>query len=158
MTPLEIFKDHWSLDIPLAALPYIEAVNKQVALRDAPDPWGAVILQPDVRGDVTLGSQPWVEESGQFLIGLFTKSGSGPTSLDEAVAYIRQTYHGFRYGGLVIYQVDGPHDVDPEGAGDWWQIAMTARYTFQTRRDASQPFFGDWQGFPETPPTPLPKP
>ena len=58
----------------------------------------------------------------------------------------------------MILQVDGPHDVDPEGMGEWWQLAMTARYTFQTRRDASGPLYGDWQGFPDAPPAPLPVP
>ena len=42
--------------------------------------------------------------------------------------------------------------------GEWWQLAMTARYTFQTRRDASGPLYGDWQGFPDAPPAPLPAP
>ena len=78
---------------------------------------------------------PWVEETGTILVGLFTRSGSGPAALDQAVDYIRQTFHGARRDGLVIRQVDGPHDVDPEGFGEWWQLAMTARYTFQTRRD-----------------------
>ena len=58
----------------------------------------------------------------------------------------------------MIRQVDGPHDVDPEGLGEWWQLALTARYTFQTRRDATDPLYGGWQGFPETPPDPLPLP
>jgi len=158
MTALEIFIAQWQAAIPAAVLPYIEAVNQQADINTAPDVWGAAIQQPETRIEVTLGSNPWVEETGGFLIGLFTRSGSGPKSLDEAVAYIRQAFHGYRYGGLVVLQVDGPHDVDPEGLGEWWQVAMTARYIFQTRRDASGPGFGDWQGFPETPPAPLPGP
>ena len=72
----------------------MEAVNFQHDTNTAPDQWGAAIVQPEQRGDVTLGIQPWVEESGTFLIGLFTRSGSGPAALDEAVEYIRQTFHG----------------------------------------------------------------
>jgi hypothetical protein len=158
MTPLAIFKQAWTDLIPAAALPYIEAVNSQVDDSAMPDVWGAAVLQPEQRSDVTMGSQPWVEETGAFLIGLFTRSGKGPAALDQAVDYIRQTFHGFASSGLVILQVDGPHDVEPEGVGEWWQVAMTARYSFQSRRDASRPLYGDWQDFPEAPPAPLPVP
>ena len=85
-------------------------------------------------------------------------SGTGPTALDNAIAYVRQAFHGARQDGLLILQVDGPLDVDPEGVGEWWQVALMARYTFQTRRDASSPGYGDWSGFPDTPPPPLPGP
>jgi hypothetical protein len=154
-TPLAIFKEIWSERIPALALPYIEAVNSPVDASKAPEVWGAAVVQPDGRSDVTLGSMPWVEETGQFLIGLFTRSGTGPAALDQAVDYIRETFHGAHRDGLAILQVDGPHDVDPEGLGEWWQLAMTARYTFQTRRDATDPLYGGWQGFPDTPPPPL---
>jgi hypothetical protein len=155
-TPLAIFKAIWSERIPAMVLPYIEAVNLPMDANTAPDVWGAAVLQPEQRSDVTLGSQPWVEETGTFLIGLFTRSGKGPAALDQAVDYIRQTFHGFASGGLVILQVDGPHDVEPEGFGEWWQLALTARYSFQTRRDASRPLYGDWQDFPDAPPPLLP--
>jgi hypothetical protein len=155
-TPLDVFKATWTAKIPAAVLPYIEAVNSQVDTNEAPDVWGAAIVQPATRGDVTLGSTPWVEEAGHFLIGLFTRSASGPAALDQAVDYIRQTFHGFRGDGLLVLQVDGPLDGDPESVGEWWQLAMTARYTFQTRRDASGPGYGNWPGFPDTPPAPLP--
>jgi hypothetical protein len=158
MTPLAIFKQAWTDLIPADALPYIEAVNNQVDANAAPDVWGAAVVQNDTRSDVTLGSRPWVEETGTLLIGLFTRSGKGPAALDQAVDYIRQTFHGFASGGLVILQVDGPHDVEPDGVGEWWQVAMTARYSFQTRRDASRPLYGDWQDFPDAPPPPLPGP
>lgn len=156
MTPLEIFQAQWQAAIPPSVITYMEAVNYRMELNDAPDPWGAAIVQPETRGDVTLGSMPWVEETGTFLVGLFTRSGAGPKSLDSAVDYVRAAFHGYRYGGLVILQVDGPHDMDPEAIGEWWQVSLTARYTFQTRRDASGPGFGDWQNFPDTPPPPLP--
>jgi hypothetical protein len=158
MTPLEIFLARWQAAIPATAITYIEAVNQQADMNDAPDPWGAAVLQPEARSDVTLGSQPWVEESGTFLIGLFTRSGLGPAALDQAVDYVRATFHGYRSSGLLITQVDGPHDVDPAAMGEWWQVALTARYTFQTRRDARGSGFGNWSGFPETPPAPLPGP
>jgi hypothetical protein len=155
-TPLGVFVAIWQEKIPAAVLPYVEAVNNPFDADTQPDEWGAAIVQSATRSDVTLGSMPWVEEAGTILIGLFTRSGSGPAALDQAVDYIRATFHGVRRDGLLITQVDGPHDVDPAGAGEWWQMAMTAHYTFQTRRDASGPDYGNWSGFPDTPPAPLP--
>jgi hypothetical protein len=158
MTPLEIFLARWQAMIPASVATYIEAVNNPVDVNDAPDPWAAVVLQPEQRTDVTLGSQPWVEESGTFLVGLFTRSGNGPAALDQAVDYVRTVFHGYRADGLLIVQVDGPHDMDPAATGEWWQVSLTARFMFQTRRDARGPGYGDWSGFPDAPPPPLPVP
>src|SRR5262249_53527596 len=77
-TPLAIFQQIWSECIPADVLPYVEAVNRNVDTNTLPYEWGAAILQAEARTDVTLGSMPWVEESGTFLIGLFSRSGSGP--------------------------------------------------------------------------------
>jgi len=158
MTPLEVFLARWAEAIPAIALVYLETVNKQVDLQDVPEPWGAVIIQPETRSDVTLGSMPWVEERGRFFIGLATRSGLGPAALDNAVDYIRQVFHGYRKNGLWIWQVEGPQDTDPDANGEWWQIMLTAPYMFQTRRDATGPGYGDWSGFPNAPPPPLPGP
>jgi hypothetical protein len=158
MTPLDVFEAMWNARIPPAVIAYIQAVNVHVDLNNVPDEWASAIVQPEARTDVTLGSKPWVEETGTILIGLFTRSGAGPRALDVAIDYVRQSFHGARQDGLLIQQVDGPVDIDPEGTGEWWQVAMVARYSFQTRRDASLPGFGDWTGFPQTPPPPLPGP
>jgi hypothetical protein len=158
MTPLEIFVARWQEAIPTSAITYYEVVNTQVDLNDAPEPWGTAVVQSESRADVTMGSNPWVDETGFFAIALVTRSGSGPATLNQAVDYIRQTFHGYRKDGLWITQVDGPHDTDPDGLGEWWQLFMTARFTFQTRRDATGPGYGDWQGFPDVPPAPLPGP
>jgi hypothetical protein len=157
MTPLEIFMARWQAAIPESVIKYIEVVNMQADINDAPD-WGTAMVESESSPDVTLGSQPWVEEIGTFLIGLFTRSGQGPKALDTAVAYVRAAFHGYRSDGLLIEQVDGPHNGDPEGFGEWWQVGMTARYKFQTRRDASGPGYGNWPNFPDTPPAPLPGP
>lgn len=158
MTPLEIFNLIWSNAIPPEAVTLYQAVNEQLDLNDAHDPFALVVIQPEASSDVTLGSQPWVEEVGEFAIGLFTRSGKGAAALDQAVQYVRQTFHGARYGGLIIEAVNGPHDIDPEAVGEWWQLGLSARYKFQTRRDGSDALHGHWDGFPETPPAPLPGP
>jgi hypothetical protein len=156
MTPLEIFNWWWEQRIPADVLPFIPVVNMQADTNDAPDQWGTALIRPDSRTDVTLGRNPVVLETGAFVIALFTRSGTGAASLDQAVDYMRQAFHGFRYGGLLVLQVDGPHDIEPQGQGEWWQVGITAPYEFTTRRDASKPYYGDWQNFPDMPPPPLP--
>jgi hypothetical protein len=142
-TPLEALLSIWDDCIPL---PYIETVNWPADTDSFPDQWGAVIYQNQQRADVTLGSNPWVEEQGFFLIGLFTRSGKGPADLDTAIAQVRQGLHGAARDGLRVLQVDGPHDVDPEGMGEWWQVVLTAQFIFQTRRSATGPLGNGWLG------------
>lgn len=151
MTPLEIFNSIWTEKVTIQ---FIEAVNFPSDTSTFDDEWGAALYQSTSRADVTLGSTPWVEESGFFLIGLFTRSGNGPKALDGATAQVRAAFHGAARDGLVIEQVDGPHDVDPAADGEWWQVAMTASFKFQTRRSATGPLFGSWLGFPDAAPPP----
>lgn len=145
MTPLEIFLAIWQQQVP--TLPYIETVNSQVDTNTLPDQWAGVVYQPNTVVDVTLGSHPWVEETGTFLIGIFTRSGKGPADLDAALTEVRAAFHGAALNGLWISDIAGPHDLDPEADGEWWRLALTANYKFQTRRDATGPLYGDWVGF-----------
>jgi hypothetical protein len=154
MTPLEAMLSIWADTI---TVPYLETVNWPADTNGFPDQWAATIYQNTSREDQTLGSQPWVEEQGFFMIGLFTRSGKGPGDLDAAIAEVRQGLHGAARDGLRILGVDGPHDVDPEGMGEWWQVVLTAKFIFQTRRSATGSLGNGWlgtgQGF-EVPPMP----
>lgn len=145
MTPLEIFESIWTTQA--ASVPYFQTVNLQVDTDTLPAIWASAIYQPELREDVSMGSTPWVEERGQFLIGLFSRSGTGPKTLDPAVATVRQAFMGAARDGLHIFAVDGPHDIDPQADGEWWQVALTARFIFQSKRVQSGPLYHGWQGF-----------
>jgi hypothetical protein len=145
-TPLAVFKAIWTAEV--VSLPYVETVNTPVDASTLPGDWGSAILQPQTRTDVTLGSRPWVEEKGTFVIGLFTRERAGPSALDAAVDELRAVFHGAAQDGLHIESIDGPHDIDPEVDGEWWRLALTANYTFHSRRDASDALHGGWSGFP----------
>lgn len=142
-TPLDTMLSIWADTIDL---PYLETVNWPADTDSFPDQWAAAIYQCQERADVTLGSNPWVEERGFFLIGLFTRSGKGPADLDDAIAQVRLGLHGAAREGLRILQVDGPHDVDPEAIGEWWQVVLTAQFIFQTRRSATGALGNGWFG------------
>jgi hypothetical protein len=145
MTPLQIFMTIWQQQV--TTVPYVECVNTPVDTDSLPNEWGSAVYLPETTTDATLGSRPWVEERGQFLVGLFTRSGKGPAALDAAVAAVRQAFHGAALDGLWLMQVDGPHDLDPEADGEWWRLALTVQYVYQFRRDATGPLYGEWQGF-----------
>jgi len=143
-TPLEVFMQIWTDEV--VSVPFVECVNTPVDTDSLPDEWGSAIIQPTTRADQTMGSNPWVEESGTISIGLFTRQRTGPAALDAAVDELRSVFHGVALNGLHIESVDGPHDIDPEVDGEWWRLGLTANYTFQTRRDATGPL-QQWQGF-----------
>lgn len=151
-TPLEIFVGIWTDKV--TAVDYFEVVNTQVDTDSLPDQWGSAVYQPQTRPDVTMGSTPWVEERGTFLVALFARSGTGSAVLDAAIAQMRAAYQGAALDGLVCESVDGPHEMPTEADGEWWSLVMTVNYYFQTRRDATGALYGDWSGFPETPETP----
>ena len=151
MTPLEVFEAIWAEQIG-AALPFVPTVNFGVDTASLPNKWASAIYQPEERTDLTMGSNPWVEENGQFLIGLFARSGSGAAVLDAEVQMVRDAFHGAARDNLVITRVDGPHDVDPEGDGEWWRLALTARYSFQSVRNQLGPLYHGWDGFDERAP------
>ena len=136
MTPLEIFFERWQAAIPPTVVTYLEAVNARLDLNDAVDPWGAVVLQPETRGDVTLGSNPWVEETGQVAVALIAKSGEGTDLLDEATAWLRATFHGWKAdnNNLRFTAVVGPTDPEPQADGEWWRLGFSVPYVWQSRR------------------------
>lgn len=148
MTPLEIFAAIWAQVVTV--LPYVEVVNTPVDTDTLPNEWAGAVYLPQSTEDVTMGSRPWVEERGTILIGLFTRSGKGPAALDAAVAEVRGLA-GAAKDGLHLYQIDGPHDLDPEADGEWWRLALSAQYVYQYRRDATAQgplgALAGWDGF-----------
>lgn len=134
--PYDLVKARWTVvDMPV---PFVDTLNTQPDLNDLPDLWGSALVQVEVRRDVTMGAQPWVEESGNIVVGLFARAGTGPNALDVAVQALRDGFAGYvkdeGEGTFQVSAVDGPVDIDPETDGDWWRVAMSMPYTYQSRR------------------------
>lgn len=139
MTPLDEFVARWNaVAMPI---PFVEVVNSRVDLDSVPEQWGSAMLQSDQRLDVTLGSSPWLEETGTVVVGLFARSGTGRSLLDEAAAWLRSSFHGYITpdNALHFVAVNGPEDIDPEADGEWWRLAFTVPYRVQSRRVAPVP-------------------
>jgi len=146
VTPTEIFVAQWNA--AGLSLPYVETMNVPVDTNTLPDKWASSVLHSETRDDVTMGSRPQVEETGQIVVGLFTRSGEGSSDLDAEIEEVRTAFHGFAKDGLEILSVTGPFDLDVDQEGEWWRVAMSCQYKFYSVRDATRPGFGDWEGFP----------
>lgn len=139
MTPLDEFVARWeTADMPI---PFVETVNTAVDTDDLPDAWGSALLQVEAAGDVTLGSQPWMEEAGSIVVGLFARSGTGRNALDDAVTALREHFHGYVSADQSIHftRVVGPEDIDPDADGEWWRLGFVVPYTVQSRRTEPVP-------------------
>lgn len=134
MTPLDQFVARWNaVDM---VLPFIETENAQVDLNTMPDLWASAVFNSETRNDVSLGSLPWVEETGEIILVLLARSGQGRKVLDQAVAQVRQYFHGYVSPDEALWlpSARGPVNQGPEADGEWWHIAMSLPYKFQSRR------------------------
>lgn len=146
---LSIIKTHWQgdpLNAPALAIPYFDVWNLEVDLNTLPAKWAGAVVQSENTNDITMGSTPWVIESGFVAVGLFAHSGKGPHVLDNEIAAVRAAFHGWASDGLRILRVDGPLEVNPAVEGNWYQAAMQFAFEYQYRRSAVGPGFGDEQG------------
>lgn len=136
MTPYDLIIERWATDDDMP--PFIDTVNTQPSLDTVPDVWGSAMVQVETRTDVTLGSNPTVEERGNIVVGLFARAGTGPAALDAYVDEARTLFHGYvKEDGSNTFQclrVDGPMDVDAQSDGEWWQVALMVPYTYQSKR------------------------
>lgn len=134
MTPLDEFKARWAaLPMPL---PLMDVVNTSTDLDDMPDVWAGPVLQSEGRADVTMGSNPWVEERGIITLGLCARSGKGENLLDASVAAVRRHFHGWSSAdqSIQFFAVTGPENIEPEANGEWWVLAMHVPFIVQGRR------------------------
>lgn len=156
MTVYEILEKRWKGDAfnpPAlqAVIPLEDVVNVDVDLNNMPDKWAGAVVQVETDADQTMGSNPWVMETGWIAIGLFAKSGEGVKILDAEIRAVKDALHGWASDGLEISRVDGPLDVEPFVEGNWYQVALQAAYEYRYRRTATGPGFGDLQGLSHGP-------
>lgn len=134
MSPLQVFVARWNASSP--PLPYVPVINEPVDTNDLPSRWGSAVPEVDSHADVTMGSNPWVEETGHLTVALVVRSGKGSGLLDDAQTWLIETFHGWRTADndLRFTQVVGPLDPDAAADGEWWRLAFVVHYTAQARR------------------------
>lgn len=156
MTVYEILEIRWKGDAfntgaLQSTIPLEDVVNTNVDLNAMPEKWAGAVVQAENDTDESLGSNPWVLESGFIAIGLFAKSGEGVKILDAEIRAVKDALHGWASDGLTILRVEGPLDVEPFVEGNWYQAALQAAYEYRYRRNATGPGFGDTQGLAHGP-------
>jgi hypothetical protein len=136
VTPLEIFEARWAA--AGISAPYWQTVNYQVDLDSMPSIWASATYYSPERPDMTMGSEPFVQENGTVLVALFASAGSGSSALNPLVAEVRAAFAGYSVkdadGETLFVQVNGPEDLDPQTTGNWWQLLLTVPCEVYTRR------------------------
>lgn len=132
--PLDEFVSRWNAASP--PVPFVEVINTNVDLDNMPDRWGSALQETTTAADVTLGSNPWVEETGHIAVVLVARAGQGQTLLDDAVTWLRSTFHGWRTPDAMLHfrGVVGPAENDPAAEGEWWRLGFAVPYVWQSRR------------------------
>lgn len=127
MTPLDEFIARWQALMPV---PFVDVINVDVETDDLPDLWGSALLTSTARTDLTMGSKVHVEESGEIVVALFARSGTGRAGLDPAVTALRDAFHGYMTtdNQLQFRAVVGPQDIDPMAEGEWWRLGFIVPY------------------------------
>jgi hypothetical protein len=135
MTPLDYFLERWTqqgLVIPIHVVS-----DLHVDLNAMPIQWAGVIVQAQEYRNMTLGSVPWREENGLYVVGVFTRAGeaAGFAETDTAARLVRQAFMNWQTtdNALHVEAVDGPLDIDPVAEDGWHRLALEMRYQLWTQ-------------------------
>lgn len=130
----EALRAAWPTITPL--LPFVETINTLVDESDAGVPiWGTFIFESQARDHQTMGSKPWIEESGVALVVLMSFSGIGD---DQVAAVADDVVRGWTMWinstqDIWIHSVDPPRAPDVEAVGDVFRLAVGLNYRYQTK-------------------------
>lgn len=133
MTPLELFEARWNEAVlPVLGLPIYLPSNQHIDVEQLPDPWAGVLVNSQEFRNLTMGSQPWREEVGTFLVGTFVKSNKGFKGNDATARTVREAFMNWSSAPsgerLFVESVAGPLDIDPDAEGGWHQLALELHY------------------------------
>lgn len=133
MTPLDYFTARWAE--AGIALPIYTMSNVNVDLNAMPALWAGVIVQAQELRNMTLGSQPWQEEAGLFLVGVFNRAGAGFPATDDTARSVRAAYMNWESADtrMRVEGVAGPLDLDPAAEEGWHRLALELRYQLWTQ-------------------------
>jgi hypothetical protein len=130
-TPVrEAFRQAWGQYAP--QVPYVDAINTHPG--PLPPIFGSLAFEVSSRGDVTMGSHPWVVEAGQVLVSFFGQSGVGDAAMVEAALTAMRLLRVVDFGpDLTLLTMVGPNDAAAEGEGAFFETQVTVAYEWQGR-------------------------
>jgi hypothetical protein len=126
----QAFRDAWPAYGQ--GFPYVDAINLHPGT--LPPAFGSLGFQVETRRDTTMGSLPWVEESGSVLVSFFTPAGAGDGPAMDAATAAAAWLLGRRFGpDLIVTGLTGPNDGAEEAEGEFFEAQLLVNYAWQGR-------------------------
>ncbi len=124
----------WSLLTP--SIPYVETINTTPPESETAAPvWATFMFEGQGRDLQTMGSRPWIEESGVAIAVIMAFAGVGDDVVAAAADDIVQGWTNWidSTGNIWINSVDPPRAPDGEAVGDLYRLTVGLNYRYQTR-------------------------
>lgn len=129
------FRDAWDSYAP--GIPYVDAINRHPG--PLPATFGSLGFQVDSRRDVTMGSEPWVVETGTVLVSFFAPAGEDDTTAVAAAQHAAVWLLGRSFApDIFITGIVGPNDAADEGDGEYFETQVAVSYESQGREARTQ--------------------
>jgi hypothetical protein len=117
---------------------YIDTINRSLPYNPPlplPAVWGTLQFEVTTRRQLTMGTNPWVEEIGVVNIIILAKSGHGDASAVEEATNAMRIWDGwYASGGDIYFQnVHAPRQLLEESQGDWVLFVVPCDYKAQER-------------------------
>lgn len=126
----EAFRAAWAVP----NLPLIETINGPVDYLDTQVPvWATFGFTADETGFQTMGSSPWMEESGVAVVFLCSESGTSDTVVADAAEEVRKFWAMWISPDKNIWVngIVGPRPPDPDAQGITYSLSVELHYRRQ---------------------------
>jgi hypothetical protein len=126
----------WPILTP--GLRYIATENKDLPRNPPlvlPDVWGTVGFDQSLRRILTMGANPWIEETGLATIVILARSGHGDMPGVSAADAVMRAWDGWSTpdGNVWFQNVGSPDKLAPEAEGEWFMYGVRCDYRVQER-------------------------
>lgn len=121
-------------------LRYLPVENKDLPTNPPlplPDVWGTLAFDGTRRRILTMGRNPWVEETGQVTFVVLGRSGHGDIPAVTAATDLMHAWDGWQdiTGDCWLQNVGPPSKINLESNGQWFLYGVRADYRVQERVD-----------------------
>lgn len=126
----------WPLITP--TIPYFETITVSTPIEvKNHDVWGTFVFDVTARGHATMGTSPWIVETGTAIAVLMAKSGVTDEMVSVAAEQVMRNWEAWQSSDkmLWIQSVDAPRPPDAESSGDLYRLAVVLSYEYQTRKE-----------------------
>jgi hypothetical protein len=122
----------------MPAVRYIDTINRSLPQNPPlplPDVWGTLGFEVIDRRHLTMGANPWVQETGTISIIVVARSGHGDGPGVAAATAAMHAWDGWRdpTGEMEISAVLPPRETDAEADGNWKLFVVACSYRLQER-------------------------